>query len=425
MQWWFQMLCSVAALFIFWQVYIYFKRKRADKEHKQTIAYFANSRYEHSGTEDILWDIARNCISRLGFEDCVIYLLDEQRNVLIQKAAYGAKSPKHFEIVNPIEIPIGKGIVGTVAATGKAEIINDTTKDKRYIIDDEARLSEITVPILHQGKVLGVIDSESSHKHFYTKKHLDTLQNIAAICSAKISHSMVAEEMRKAEAQLAGLNTKMLETKFLNLRLQMNPHFLFNSLSSIQHLIVSQQTNEAYKYLSVFSNFLRSILQYADKTVITLDEELKMLSMYIKLESLGFDDSFSYEIIVDEKLDVEDVLIPPLIIQPLIENAIWHGLLHKEGAKHFTIEFMNEEDERMICIVDDNGVGRIEANNIGKKNLSKQTHESKATSLIKERLQLLQQKTGKEAYMLIEDKQDGETGTRVKVIIPFYNNDEL
>ncbi len=426
---WFRLSLLTVAAFSFFIFYRFKKRQRTNREYQKTIDYFANSGYEHSNTDDILWDITRNCISRMGFEDCVIYLVDEDRQILVQRAAYGAKSPKKFEILNPIEIPMGKGICGYVAKTGIAEIINNTLKDKRYVVDDEVRQSELVVPIIHNEKIIGVIDSENKRKNFFNTKHLQTLQTIASICAAKISLSMAVEKMQKAVKQLEELNGKMLEAKFMNLRLQMNPHFLFNSLSSIQHLVVSKQTNEAYKYLSVFANFLRSILQFADKTFITLDDELKMLAMYINLESLGFDKTFTYDIIVDDELETEDIYIPPLIIQPLIENAIWHGLMHKEGAKYFSVRFFSNEDEDICCIVDDNGIGRQQAAAIDAGNLSHFAYQSKATALIKERLQLLQQKTGREASMITQDKMENgqPSGTRITMVIPSYNhhnNDE-
>jgi two-component system, LytTR family, sensor kinase len=127
--------------------------------------------------------------------------------------------------MNPIEIPLGKGIVGTVAQTGNAEIVNDTTADSRYIVDDKARFSEITVPIIHEGNVIGIIDSEHRRKRFFKETHVQVLQTIAKLCSAKISRAMAVDAMRKSKLQLMELNMKMAESKFLNLRLQMNPHF--------------------------------------------------------------------------------------------------------------------------------------------------------------------------------------------------------
>ncbi|HRF17600.1 MAG TPA: histidine kinase, partial [Chitinophagaceae bacterium] len=302
----------------------------------------------------------------------------------------------------------------------------DTTKDSRYIVDDENRLSEITVPIIHEEKVIGIIDSEHSKKHFFTKQHLQALQTIAALCSTKISRAMAMDAMKKSKLELMELNVKMAESKFLNLRLQMNPHFLFNSLSSIQHLIVSQQATKAYKYLTVFSNFLRSLLNYADKNFIPLDAELKILQMYIELESLRFDQSFSYEIKADESLSNDEVLVPSLMVQPFAENAIWHGLLHKEGDKKLSIRFSNNAEDYLTCIIEDNGIGRQKAESIQKGKITSMVHESKGIGIIRERLELLQQKTGKPASLKIEDiySNNEATGTKVIITIPYYNPEE-
>ena len=358
---WWQRWYSVLSFILLFCIATYavlqgIQRRKERKRQHAVIDYFAKSTYGDNDVDHILWDITRNCISRLGFEECVIYLLDSKRQVLVQKAAYGPKSPRQFEVVDPIEIPLGTGITGTVARTGKAEIVNDTSKDPRYVIDDEARKSEITVPIIHEGKVIGIIDSENSRKHFFTAGHLQTLTTIAGICAVKVARGLSLAEMKKAEAMVQEISTKMMETRYQNLRLQMNPHFLFNCLSSIQHLVVSQQTKEAYSYLSIFSHFLRSILQYADKNVITLEEELKMIDMYIQLERLGSDKEFTFTLEVDESLDVEDVLIPPLLVQPVIENAIWHGLMPKEGERLLAVRFSNVDDNAIACTVDDIGI---------------------------------------------------------------------
>ena len=166
----------------------------------ETINYFASSLYGKNTVDEILWDVTKNCISRLGLEDCVIYLLDEERNILVQKAAYGPKNPKDFTIHEPIEIPIGQGIVGSVAVSGETELIPDTSQDERYIVDDDSRLSELAVPIKHQGKVIGVIDSEHPEKNFYTDYHQKALKTITAICASKIAQAQADEKTQKAEA---------------------------------------------------------------------------------------------------------------------------------------------------------------------------------------------------------------------------------
>jgi len=126
----------------------------------------------------------------------VIYEYDEERKLLLQKAAYGPKNPWQREIFNSITIPLGKGIVGTVAQSGIMEIIPDTRNDSRYIVDDERRLSEITVPIFAEGKLFGVIDSEHAAKNFYTRNHARVLKKIAAVCAERIAKYLGEEKLR-------------------------------------------------------------------------------------------------------------------------------------------------------------------------------------------------------------------------------------
>jgi signal transduction histidine kinase/ligand-binding sensor domain-containing protein len=157
---------------------------------------FTNSLYGQNTIEDISWDTARNCVTRLGFTDCVIYWYEEERQLLVQKAAYGPKNPWQREIYNSMAIPIGKGIVGSVAASGKMEIVKNTMKDPRYIVDDEKRLSEICIPIFVDGKLFGVIDSEHPQRNFYTRFHARLLRKIAAVCAERISRYLSEEKLR-------------------------------------------------------------------------------------------------------------------------------------------------------------------------------------------------------------------------------------
>jgi signal transduction histidine kinase len=177
---------------LFVWIHLLYQRIKLEK----ILNYFATSLYGQNTVDDIFWDVAKNCISKLKFRDCVIYQYNEERKLLLQKAAYGPKNPEKHEILNPIEIPIGQGIVGAVAKTGKAEIIADTSKDARYIVDDLRRYSEVTVPIFVDGKLFGVIDSEHPRKRFFNKNHLLLLEKIALICSAKISKYLVEDKLR-------------------------------------------------------------------------------------------------------------------------------------------------------------------------------------------------------------------------------------
>jgi len=281
-----------------------------------------------------------------------------------KKAAYGPKSPVDFTIHEPIEIPVGKGITGTVAVTGKAEIINNTEKDNRYIVDDDRRYSEIAVPIIIDDKVMGVIDSEHRQKHFFTEKHVIILQTIAALCANQMQKTRAEEEKQKATIELWENKQKATESRLQSLRLQMNPHFLFNALNSIQQMILANEEMVATRYLSRFSKLLRMVLLHSDKESITLREEIDILKMYIELESVRFKESFTYSIHCDESIEVEEIKIPTLLIQPFVENAIWHGLMHKENNRRLTVTFTEMQDF-LQCIIEDNGVGMSEG--IGNK----------------------------------------------------------
>lgn len=188
------------------------KNLQLRQEIDETIHYFATSLYGKNTVDEILWDVAKNCIARLGFVDCVIYLLNDEQTALVQKAAYGNKNPEAYSILNPLMIPLGEGIVGSVARTGKPEIVTDTTRDPRYIPDDEVRHAELAVPLLLHNKVIGVIDSEHPEKGFFKEHHQDALQTIAAICSSKIARALADEEAKKAKIlQLEADYSKQLD----------------------------------------------------------------------------------------------------------------------------------------------------------------------------------------------------------------------
>lgn len=169
--------------------------------------------------EEVLWVIAKSAIANLKFEDCIIYLVDESGTHLIQRAAHGPKNPGEKEIKDPITIPVGEGIVGSVARTGQPELVRDTSHDPRYIVDDAARASEITVPILHGDRVIGVIDSEHEQPNFFTDEHIEILTIIASMTSTKLASCMLIEELTNTVSRLeetqAALETKERELEYL------------------------------------------------------------------------------------------------------------------------------------------------------------------------------------------------------------------
>ncbi|MFT3910791.1 MAG: histidine kinase [Ferruginibacter sp.] len=425
--WWFKLIAVLVGLGLIWIVINYYRQKQKSQrerlETESVINYFASQINSHQQTDTLLWDVAKNCISQLRFEDCVIYLLDDTRNVLVQKAAYGPKNKTAFAIHDPIEIPVGNGITGTVAKTGIAEIVNNTAEDKRYIIDDGKRSSEIAVPIFINKKVVGVIDSEHRQKNFFTQRHLQILSTIAALCANQIQKTKAEEEKQRATIELLQNKQKATESRLQSLRLQMNPHFLFNALNSVQQMILADEEMVATKYLSRFSKLLRAILVHSDKETISLREELEILKLYVELESIRFKESFQYKIECDENIDAEEIKIPTLLVQPFVENAIWHGLMHKEGDRCLLVEF-TEQGDFIKCIIEDNGIGRKRSAEM--KNIAGQEkkHTSKGIEVSKERLKTLRATDGREGSINIVDitGNDGEAaGTRIEINFPTQN----
>jgi putative methionine-R-sulfoxide reductase with GAF domain len=395
------------------------KEQQDEIEMEQAINYFATNMYPEQTVDTILWEVARSCIARLGFEDCVIYLLDEKRGVLVQKAAHGPKSPAPNVIEHLIEIPMGKGIVGSVAVSGVAEIIADTTKDPRYLVDDAFRYSEITVPIISDGKVLGVIDCEHSKKGFFTQKHFSILNTIASLCANKITRTLAEEEKARAQAILMDTQQKMAEVEMQALRAQMNPHFIFNCLNSINRYIVKSDQATASLYLTRFAKLIRLILDNSNNKNVILSNELEALRLYIEMEALRFDKKFTYRIILEDGVNADSIEVPPLIIQPYVENAIWHGLLHKETEGSLTITVSIISETMIRCEIEDDGIGRDRAREL--KSKSSVTRKSLGIKLTESRLSLLNRYAASTAGVDIIDLKDPESqaeGTKVILRIP-------
>lgn len=212
------------------------------------------------------------------------------------------------------------------------------------------------------------------------------------------------------------LKTDLLETQLKALRSQMNPHFIFNSLNSIQDLILEKKTDDSYDYIVLFSDLVRDILNYSNKNYITLKQEISFLKRYLKLEKLRFGSDFSFELI--NNINEKRLKIPPLLIQPFIENAIVHGLFHKKGDKNLHIEF-TIENNNIICKVEDNGIGRVASNEI--KLRQGKYHKSFALNAIQQRFKLLT-KEDNNAYAFtfydLYDNKKSSSGTKVIIKLP-------
>jgi LytS/YehU family sensor histidine kinase len=184
------------------------------------------------------------------------------------------------------------------------------------------------------------------------------------------------------------------------LRAQMNPHFIFNSLNSINRFILQNNKAQASEYLTKFSRLVRLILQNSQAALIPLESELESLQLYLELEAVRFDHHFEFKITVEDDLDVSAIKVPPLIIQPYTENAIWHGLMHKEEKGHLEIELFQREDI-LCCRITDDGIGRKHAAELKSKSAS--SHKSMGMQITASRIEMLQQKKQLDAYIKITD----------------------
>ena len=221
--------------------------------------------------------------------------------------------------------------------------------------------------------------------------------------------------------QQAELQERAIRLEMQALRAQMNPHFIFNCLSSINCFILENETSKASDYLTRFSRLIRMVLSNSEKSLITLDEELKMLRLYIDMERLRFENSFDYNITYTNDVEAETVLVPPLLLQPFCENAIWHGLMNKEGQGHLTITIMKENDY-LNCVIRDDGIGRAKAGELNKGSAKKE--KSMGLKITTERLSLFNQdKEGHTFYEIddVTDEHGDVTGTKVSIRIRHKN----
>jgi LytS/YehU family sensor histidine kinase len=204
------------------------------------------------------------------------------------------------------------------------------------------------------------------------------------------------------------------------LRSQMNPHFIFNSLNSIQQFVMTGQNQDAERYLSKFAKLIRNLLERSTEDNICISEEIEILRGYLEMESLRFEDAFHYTLHCDELSRIGDLRIPQYMLQPIVENAIWHGLLPKENDRELTISIARYSEKNIQCVIEDNGVGRSEAS----KSPTTAKSKSLAIHFIQQRIKLMNASDKANSTMQVIDKQDSEgkkLGTKVILILPILN----
>ncbi|RRB06439.1 sensor histidine kinase [Larkinella rosea] len=249
-------------------------------------------------------------------------------------------------------------------------------------------------------------------------------QRQGAIKSAIVEQELAREREKHQREQIEvelvteKLRQQMSVVQMKALRSQMNPHFFYNSLNAIRLFVLQNDSDNADKFLVKFSRLMRLILENSRQEWVPLVNELEQLQLYLELEQLRFGNKFNFSIEADPTLSKEPVSIPPMIIQPYIENAILHGIAYKKSRGNITV-CIQRNTRGLACSVEDDGVGRKRAGELKSKTVS--SHTSVGLKVTEERLQLIGQQTGQPTQVIIHDKVNAEqepTGTKVEIYLP-------
>jgi ligand-binding sensor domain-containing protein/putative methionine-R-sulfoxide reductase with GAF domain len=432
---WFFVLMAVVVmtviyLLIRWRTWVATK-KEMEKTHLQKLKaddyknqfeleqisnYFSSSLAEKKNEDEVLWDVARNLIGRMNYVDCMIYLWNEDKTKMVQKAAFGPKGKPEFISANVFDVLPGQGIVGHVIQTRQPILIMDTRKDPRYRVDEEFRLSEVCVPIIHNGELMGIIDSEHYSPGYFKERDIKILTTIATLIGNKLTQIKSEQSLQVKQQELLSINEQLAEAKLTALQAQMNPHFVFNALNSIKRMILDADNEKASRYLSKFALMIRMTLNHSKEIFVTLEENIEYLRAYLDMEQLRFD-SFTYNIYTADNIDLMSTAIPSMMIQPLVENAIWHGLMQSEGKKQITVGF-TQCQQKITCTIEDNGIGIRKSEELKKS--SKPPHQSVGLENLKKRIKILNEKYNIDCSLAIVDlRETNGEGSGTKAILRF------
>src|SRR6187399_823487 len=229
------------------------------------------------------------------------------------------------------------------------------------------------------------------------------------------------EQIKKKQRLKSEYEKKLANVEMSALLAQMNPHFLFNSLNSIDSYIIRNESKKASEYLNNFARLMRLILQNSRSNYINLKDELEALELYMQMESLRFKNKFCYSIAIDENVETSSIVIPPMLIQPYVENAIWHGLMHKTNGTEGLVKInISKNADDLLCVIEDNGIGRKKAAEI-KEQKQKNHKRRMGMQITQDRIEIINKLYNMNASINIYDMEDelgNAKGTKVELIIP-------
>ena len=327
--------------------------------------------------DEIACAITKKVIAKMNFVDCVVYLLDREENVLVQKAAHGSKNPTALEIKNPIRMPLGKGIAGAVAITGKSEIVNDTSIDPRYILDHRLHLSEITIPIIYENKVIGIIDSEHPEKNFYKEEHIKILTTVAAIAATKIMHAYTLESLQKHKKDL---EKNVIELKRSNKELEQFAYAASHDLkepirtiTSFLQLIERREINISDKsksYLRFAINgskrmqsLVSGLLDYSRVSGSSQKNEVVDIEKLLQNIQFNLLTSIQQTAAVINYSKLHNVFGNPTQIMQLFQNIISNAIKFRKNEIPPVIHISSHiKNDFVVFSIQDNGIGIAKPN---------------------------------------------------------------
>lgn len=297
--------------------------------------------------------------------------------------------------------------------------------DKKYVVFPNLRSGKYNFQVKSKNKLSGLFSETAEFsfvilKPWYQQIWFYGLVTFSIIGLLFFLYKGRINKMKKEDQRKRDVFEKISELESKALQAQMNPHFLFNSLNSIQSFILKNNVDDALTYLNSFSRVIRMTLEFANKKFISISDELEYLEHYTSLENMRFDDLFVFKVNYTHEIDIESMKIPPMLTQIIIENAIKHGFirLNKSGIIHFTIELIDDISYR--CIIEDNGMGRAASAKLNKDKSS--YHQSKGLGLVEDRIKNLNKNDESLFRMDIIDLYDNvgiASGTKVVLTLPY------
>ena len=374
--------------------------------------------YNSVNSQSINYKIGRALVQKEDYEEAIPFLkksiedAEESEDLIIKKDATKKLSEVYDNVGDYdkafVTYRAYVNLVDTLYVRKQQEI-EQAKRFAQIIADNRNRITSLEKDKeLNESKVnLAVKDQELSDARNKSQQYIIYLLSFGILAMIVFVYLL----FRSNKQQKLANNLLALKS----MRSQMNPHFIFNALNSVNSFIAVNDERNANRYLSEFSVLMRSVLENSDEDFIPFSKEVELIELYAKLEHNRFKEKFDYEIHVDKAIDLDEYSIPPMLLQPYIENAIWHGLRYKEEKGKLEILIEPRGEDKLAVIVQDNGVGRKRSQELKTKNQLKQ--KSKGMSTIKKRISILNDMYQDRISVSVSDLFEDGTGTKVELLL--------